>query len=245
VARVGRVTAINFSLVLTDNEAHLGRIVTSIKAQKRNKDRVSIYLDGEYAFGLARIVAAWLHVGQELSEEKITQLTAQDEVEAAYARALRLLSQRDHTTTEIRQNLKRHELAEPVIDDVIGRLERAGLINDERFAQNWIDNRSEFRPRSRRALAYELRARGVAPEAFEEALGQTDEEEMAYRAGRKQSSKYQQLLWPEYRQKMIAFLARRGFSYGISAPVVQRIWQEKQAESDQGNATTEYEEVNS
>ena len=136
----------------------MGRIVTAIKAQKRNKDRVSVYLDGEYAFGLARIVAAWLHVGQELSEEKITQLTAQDEVEAAYARSLRLLSQRDHTTTEIRQYLKRHELAEPVIDDVIGRLERANLINDERFAQNWIENRSEFRPRSRRALAYELRA---------------------------------------------------------------------------------------
>jgi regulatory protein len=66
----------------------MGRTVTAIKAQKRNKDRVSVYLDGEYAFGLARIVAAWLHVGQELSEEKIVLLTSQDEVEAAYARSL-------------------------------------------------------------------------------------------------------------------------------------------------------------
>jgi regulatory protein len=244
VAKAGRITAINFSVPKT-LETSMGRTVTAIKAQKRNKDRVSVYLDEEYAFGLARIVAAWLIVGQELSDEKIVQLTSQDEVEAAYARSLRLLNQRDHSSAEIRLYLKRHEVMEPVIDEVVERLERAGLINDERFAQNWIENRSEFRPRSRRALAFELQARGVSPETFETALEQTDEEEMAYRAAVKQSSKYQHLTWPEYRQKMIAFLARRGFSYGTSAPVAQRIWQEEHRENDQGTATTEYEEVNS
>jgi regulatory protein len=223
----------------------MGRIVTAIKAQKRSKDRVSVYLDGEYAFGLARIVAAWLQVGQELSEEKITLLTSRDEVEAAYTKTLRLINQRDHSSTEIRQYLKRHDVTEPVIDEVVGRLERAGLVNDNRFAHNWIENRSEFRPRSRRALAFELRSRGVSPEVIQTALEQTDEEEMAYRAALKQSSKYKHLTWPEYRQKMIAFLARRGFSYSTSAPVAQRTWQETQKENDPRSATTEYEEVNS
>jgi regulatory protein len=223
----------------------MGRTVTAIKAQQRNKDRVSVYLDGEYAFGLARILAAWLQVGQELSDEKIAMLTSHDEVEAAYARSLRLLNQRDHTSAEIRQNLQRHGVIDSVIDEVLLRLERAGLINDERFAQNWIENRTEFRPRSRRALAYELRSRGISPDSFVEALEQTDEENMAYRAAMKQNSKYQDLNWPEYRQKMIAFLARRGFSYATSAPVARRIWEEKQAENDQGTATKEYEEVNS
>jgi regulatory protein len=223
----------------------MGRTVTEIKTQKRNKDRVSVYLDGEYAFGLARIVAAWLQVGQELSEEKIALLTSQDEVEAAYAKALRLINQREHSSAEIKQYLKRHEVMEPVIDDVVGRLERAGLVNDERFAQNWVENRSEFRPRSRRALAFELRSRGVSPDAIEMALEPTNEEENAYRAALKQSSRYKHLAWPEYRQKMIAFLGRRGFSYGTCAPVAQRTWQEMQSESDPGTATTEYEEVNS
>ncbi len=223
----------------------MGRTITAIKAQKRNKDRVSVYLDGEYAFGLARIVAAWLQVGQELSEEKISQLTSHDEVEAAYAKALRLLNQRDRSSAEIRQYLKRHEVMEPVIDEVLGRLDRAGLVNDERFAQNWIENRSEFRPRSRRALAFELRSRGLAPEAIATALEQTDEEEMAYRAALKQSSKYRHYAWQEYRQKMIAFLARRGFSYSISAPAAQRTWQETQSGDDPQTANTEYEEVNS
>ena len=48
--------------------------ITAIKLQKRNYQRVNIYLNGEFAFGLARIVAAWLQVGQKISQEKIEEL---------------------------------------------------------------------------------------------------------------------------------------------------------------------------
>ena len=50
--------------------------ITGLKLQKRNNDRVNVYLDGEFAFGLSRIVAAWLRTGQELSDEKIAELKA-------------------------------------------------------------------------------------------------------------------------------------------------------------------------
>ena len=59
----------------------MGKQITDLKAQKRNHQRVNVYLDGEYAFGLSRIVAAWLHVGQELSPEKIKELKLEDELE--------------------------------------------------------------------------------------------------------------------------------------------------------------------
>ncbi len=42
------------------------RRITSLKVQKKNPNRVSIYLDEEFAFGVSRIVAAWLHVGQDI-----------------------------------------------------------------------------------------------------------------------------------------------------------------------------------
>ena len=54
------------------------RKITAIEVQKRRPNRVNIHLDGEFAFGLARIVAAWLRVGQELSEEKIEELQAKN-----------------------------------------------------------------------------------------------------------------------------------------------------------------------
>ena len=69
----------------------MSKTITAIKVQKKNQDRVNIYLDGEFAFGLARIVAAWLRVGQELEDSKIDQLQAEDEHEKAYQRALNLL----------------------------------------------------------------------------------------------------------------------------------------------------------
>ena len=60
------------------------RRITALKLQKRNHTRVNVYLDGEYAFGLARIVAAWLTVGTELSDEKIAMLQAEDQREMTY-----------------------------------------------------------------------------------------------------------------------------------------------------------------
>ena len=71
VACFGRITAF-FVLYM------MGRKVTALKKQKRNAQRINVYLDGEFAFGLSRYAAAWLQVGQELSPEKIQELQEVD-----------------------------------------------------------------------------------------------------------------------------------------------------------------------
>ena len=205
----------------------MGRTITALKAQKRNRRRVNVYLDGEFAFGVERIVAAWLQVGQELSEEKIEALQAEDRREAAYQKALNFIQYRERSEAEIQQHLKEQDLPEEIASEVIERLRRSGLVNDHRFAQTWIENRSEFHPRSRRALAYELRQKGIDPDAIQEALQDVDEEELAYQAAIKQSRKYQTLEWPDFRLKMLGFLARRGFNYETASPAVSRVWAEQ------------------
>lgn len=215
--------------------------VTDLKMQKRNRQRVNVYLDGEFAFGLARIVAAWLQIGQELSDEKIAELQAEDAREAAYQRALNLLSYRPRTSDEVRKNLKSHDITEEIIEYVMERLQRSGLLNDGQFAQTWIENRSEFRPRSRRALAYELQQRGIDRQTIEQSLQGVDDEELAYQAAQKQARKYEHLDWPDFRQKMYAFLARRGFNYQVSEPVVQRIWSERQDQDTGSPEGTNYD----
>ncbi len=99
------------------------RRITALKLQKHNHQRVNVYLDGEYAFGLTRIVAAWLAVGTELAEEKIAQLQAEDGREMAYQRALNLINFRPRTEVEIRQNLRRHNLEEENHPIRLGALE--------------------------------------------------------------------------------------------------------------------------
>jgi len=205
--------------------------ITALKAQKRDKNRVSVYLDGEYAFGLTRIVAAWLSVGQVLSAEKIAELRGQDSREKAHQQALRLLNYRDRSESEVRQRLGQKQVPEEIITEVVERLHRSGLIDDKRFAQTWIDNRAEFHPRSRRALAYELRGKGIDPQAIQDALDPFDEDEAAYAAARKYAQKLKQMEWPVFRQKMIGFLARRGFAYETANTALTRVWAERNGEN--------------
>jgi regulatory protein len=201
-------------------------VITGLSVQKRNPQRVNVHLDGEFAFGLARTVAAWLTVGQTLSDEKITQLRADDGYEVAYRHALKYLTYRQRSQAEIRQNLKERDTPEEVIDAVLNHLAQIGLVDDARFAQDWIDNRSEFRPRSRRALTIELKQRGVDIETIENSLETLDEEGLAIQAARKHARKLQGLDWQSFRQKMYSFLARRGFNYEVSAPIVAQVWAE-------------------
>lgn len=202
------------------------RKITAIEAQKRRPNRVNIHLDGEFAFGLARIVAAWLRVGQELSEEKIEQLQTEDARERAFQQALLFLSYRARSESEIRKNLRKHEIPDAVIEQTIERLRRDGLANDKEFASAWVENRTTFRPRSRRLMAMELRQKGLDDEAIQSAVENVDDEASAYEAAQKRAARLKGLEWNDFRRKLSDFLARRGFSYSVVAPVVTRIWNE-------------------
>lgn len=209
--------------------------ITALKLQKRNRQRVNVYLDGEFAFGLSRIVAAWLEVGQELSEDRVAQLQAEDTLEVAYQRALKFIGYRMRAVAEVQDKLKDYGFAEEEIAGVVERLRRNGFIDDERFAEAWVENRVEFRPRSHRALSFELRQKGVPDEVIDETLEKTiSDEELAYLAATKQSRKYKDLEWPDFRRKMGAYLARRGFAYNIIAPAMDQVWAEQRSKDNAG-----------
>ena len=209
----------------------MGRKITALKRQKRNSQRISVYLDGAYAFGLSRFAAAWLEVGQELSPEKIRQLQEADAQEVAYQRALNYLSYRPRSEREVRQNLQKHAIPDAAIEETLARLRRNGLVNDLQFARDWVENRSTFRPRGRRALVMELRQKGIDRETIEAALRDLDEESLAYRAASKQARRYRDLEWADFRRKLNAFLARRGFGYESAQPAVERAWKERDLQS--------------
>ena len=204
--------------------------ITAIVSQKGDPNRVNIHLDGEYGFGLAKIIAAWLKVGQELSEEKVASLQSDDARERAYQQALLFLSYRTRSESEIRQNLRKHELPEDVIEYTLARLRENRLADDNQFARAWVENRSTFRPRSRRALEVELRQKGLSEEASRSALAAVDDEALAYEAGLKKVHRFRDLERDEFRRKLSEFLARRGFPYSVIASVVPRLWSETHPE---------------
>jgi regulatory protein len=219
----------------------MGRVVTGLKAQKKNHQRVNIYLDGEFAFGLSRFVAAWLRIGQEIDQEKIESLLAEDAREVAYQQALNFLRYRERSKAEVRNYLARQDIPEVTIEEIISRLQERNLIDDQRFARLWAENRADFHPRSRRVISLELRQKGVPNADIDQAISQVDDDELAYQAALKYAGKLGPLSWQEFRQKLFGYLSRRGFNYETTTQATQRAWTERNSPSE--NSILYHEEV--
>jgi regulatory protein len=206
--------------------------ITALTYQKRNKDRVNVYLDGKFAFGLAAIEAARLQVGQTLSDDEIIRLRMRDDIEWAYGRTLDYLSYRPRSESEVRRNLRDKDVEDRIVDVVIGRLKRAGLLDDREFARYWVDNRARFNPRGLRGLRYEMQQKGVSRDIIDEALATFDVEAAARKAVEAGARRLSQEDPYAFQRKLKAYMARRGFSYTVIKPLVEERVEERRRDED-------------
>ena len=200
------------------------KTITALKQQKKNLQRVSVYTDGEYTFGLSKIVAAWLTIGQQLSDEKIVELQSLDEIEQAYQKALNFISYRPRSTKEVRDKLKKQEFPDLTIEKILTKLHEKQFLDDHRFAIEWVENRCAFKPRSRFLLRRELFQKGISEENIEQALENVDDFEMALKAIENKMHRFARYDQETFRKKLLAFLSYRGFHYSISAEICQILW---------------------
>ena len=206
-------------------------VITALEVQKRNKERVNVYLDGEYAFSLTLIEAARLHKGQTLDPAEIEALRDQDTIIKAVDQGARFLAHRPRSVTEVRRNLSRKQIPDAVVDVALSRLEAMGYLDDHAFARYWLENRTMFKPRGAMALRYELRQKGVNDAIIDSVLDDLDEHEAAIHAGRQKASRYSGLTRREFENKLGSFLQRRGFSYATSRDVIEQIASELVSEN--------------
>jgi regulatory protein len=236
--RAGELWLIQSRLVLFVPMVMAGTI-TALVAQKKNKDRVNVYLDGEFAFGLALIEALKLKRGQVLTDADIDRLRGADDIEKAHEKALRFLANRPRSGWEVRQNLAKAEFDGDTIDRVVDRLKGVALIDDAAFVRYWLDNRAQFNPRGQVALRQELRRKGVDQAVIDEALresatDQTDDQ-AAIRSALAKADRFRQLPQAEFAQKLSAYLLRRGFNYEAVRQAVAAAWQATRNEESAGN----------
>lgn len=206
--------------------------ITALTAQKRNPNRLNVYLDGDFAFGVERIVAAWLSVGDEIDTEKLQVILQKDELEKAYLRALRFLSVRIRSVHEVSLRLKEAGYSSETIESTILRLESSGLLSDSEFSRSWVENRCTFRPRAKRALIVELRQKGIVDQEIQSAVSNLDETLLAQQAAEKVAPRFAKLPFDEFRKKMFGYLSRRGFSYGIANETIRNTWQVAHANAE-------------
>ncbi len=201
-------------------------VITALKAHKRNKERVKLYLDDEYAFQLPLQEAVALRCGQELCQQEVTALLETSALQAAYERAIRFLAHRPRSTEEVRRYLISKELGQPVCEAVLERLQARAWLDDAEFAHYWVDQRQRHKPMAARALRFQLRQKGVAEAIIDEALGRLDESAAAYRAAQQRLSRYRGQTPRTFRQKLSGALMRRGFDAETVREVTLRCQQE-------------------
>lgn len=202
--------------------------ITDISVQARNPDRVNISVDGKYAFSLDifQVSELGVKVGKEYEASELSDLETESQFGKLYARGLEYCLMRPHSAKEIRDYLwrktrttkyksrtgeikERAGVSQTVADRVYNRLLQKGYINDQSFAKYWVENRNQTKGTSKRKLIAELRAKGVAASSIENALAQSsrDDSDELLKVISKKRKRY-----PED-EKLIAYLARQGFSY--------------------------------
>jgi regulatory protein len=202
--------------------------VSAIEPQeRRGGKRCNVFLDGRYAFSLTTELAVQeLRVGQAISAERYAALVVKDQQARAFDAALHFLGARPRSEREIRDRLARHEFDGQVVDRVVARLRELRLIDDAAFAAYWVEQRATHRPRGARLLKQELRQKGLSQDVVTEALPEEDDQEGAYRAVQRKAASLRALDERTFKQRLGAFLQRRGYSYETMKAVVSRLWRE-------------------
>ncbi len=211
--------------------------ITSLQPQTKDPERLNLFVDGQFLMGINALIALQMHlkVGQELTQQQVEQLRQEEALQQALARALNYLSFRPRSREEVRRYLQRKETPLELVDRVLERLEQLDLINDESFAEFWIESRTGSNPKGAQAIKNELRQKGVTREIVDEMVNDEQDEERARHAARK---KAQSLVgqsgmdFKTFRLRLGPFLQRRGFSYEIATRTVRELWGELTAEND-------------
>lgn len=198
--------------------------ITALQPQKHDPDRVSLFLDGLFAFGLSWNIAQALRIGQELSSAEIVSLEQQSSIETAKEKALRFLSYRPRSSAEITQYLAAKEIEPQIIEQVIAWLIQHNLLDDQAFARYWVDQRETFKPRSAWALRHELRQKGVDPKTIDEVVSEIDEVTSAYQAASSRVGRWGNLPKEQFRVKVGRYLQGRGFGYEVIQQVTEQLW---------------------
>ncbi|WP_030379473.1 MULTISPECIES: recombination regulator RecX [unclassified Streptomyces] len=158
-----------------------------------------------------------------------------DPEERARAICLRLLTGTPRTRKQLADALRKREIPDDVADGVLDRFAEVGLIDDGAFADAWVESRHHGRGLARRALARELRTKGVAPALIDEAVGQLDaeqEEETARELVARKLRATRGLDRDKRLRRLAGMLARKGYPEGMALRVVRRALEEEGEETE-------------
>ena len=189
-----------------------------ITAKGGRKDKIHIYIDGEYRLTVDEIF--WFSCGyisgDEIDEEELTAFEEAAGSRRAFNSALNSLDYRDHSEKEIRAKLMRKHGAE-YVDEAVEKLIELDLINDRRYAENYARELFEHKKFGKIRIKSELIAKGIASDIASKTVNSLFEDEEPDNIQRIVDiieKKYYNRMNDEVgRKKVFSALQRMGYSF--------------------------------
>ena len=209
-------------------------IVTKIERQKRDPHRFSIYIDGEFTFGVHEdvLVRFGLRKGDALGNETIKSIQSSEELSLARQKALRLIHYRLRSEQELRTRLLEQEFDPGTVTHAIEQLRSIGIVDDEKFARAYVHDIHLRKPAGRRLVLQLLRLKGVPQGIIRKILDEpadgASEQDLALEAAKKVlkriSGSRKTIERQKQQQRVARFLARRGFGWETISPVLRKLF---------------------
>ena len=195
-------------------------IITKIEKQKNNNKRYSIFINDEFSFGIDEIDLLYykLKENEPLDDEKYNYILNKLLLKRAKDKALKYLGYKMRSKKQVINKLKEDEYPEDIIFKVVNILEKYNYINDEDFAKAYIKDKLNLKGYGIFKIKYDLKMLGIDEEIFKYYLYDTEfinEQEKAKILLMKKLKNKKNIEDVDYKekQKLYAYLSRRGFSY--------------------------------
>jgi len=218
------------------SEVNMMPVITKIKVQKNNKDRYSIFADfgrgEEYAFSVDEdvLIKYQLKKGMELDDLSVTEMLYQDDIRKAYNMAIQYLAHRMRSEGEVRERLKKKEVAEPIIQEAIQRLYKHRFLDDLEFAKAFVRTQMNTTDKGPELIKMSLKEKGVKGPVIDESIKEFVVEHQVDKAielaqknfikNHKDSSRF-------LKQKTEQLLVRKGYPFNIIQIVMGELDTEK------------------
>lgn len=207
------------SVELADSDGSLR--ITNLKQGVKNPNRVNVFVNDEYSFSLdvAQVVELSVKVGREISEKELKDFKRASEYGKLYQRTLEWVLSRPHSRREVEDYLRRKLRGTSTEADrsddvgfskqIIERLTMRGYLDDQRFAEWYVENRFVKKGVSKKRLRMELMKKGIAKGVIDDVLDRRNDEEELIKMIERKKRKYDDA------DKLISYLCRQGFPYEL------------------------------
>ena len=203
-------------------------LITNIKPQLKNKERVNIFLDDKFAFSLniELLIKYHLKVDVNIDEKQMQLIIKENDLLFWWERIINFLSFRPRSKKEITDYFKKKEVGDETQKILMSKLIERKYINDSEFVDWFVRQRLNFKPKGQKLLKLELLQKGIEKSTIDEYFANVpivNETETAFEIIQKKLRNWKNLDEFTRKQKITGLLSRRGYNWESIGVVLKRL----------------------